>query len=150
MSFSTVLPIWQAVQQRFHKTAKALPEQDLDLQSGSSTIGSLLRHNAEVEFMFAEWYFGRSIPEEAKAALSRGKEGNDEPPLNKEELIALLEASNDNLIEAMRSLTDEAWQQRVESSFGASSPLEAVGRLMYHTGIHSGQISFIQKNGRSQ
>jgi hypothetical protein len=38
----------------------------------------------------------------------------------------------------------------VESSIGASTPLEAVGRLMYHTGIHSGQISLIQKNARSQ
>ncbi|MGM0713914.1 hypothetical protein ACWKW1_20915 [Brevibacillus parabrevis] len=28
---------------------------------------------------------------------------------------------------------------------GTSTPLEALGRLMYHTGIHAGQISQIQR-----
>ncbi|WP_177222163.1 hypothetical protein [Paenibacillus sp. UNC496MF] len=27
----------------------------------------------------------------------------------------------------------------------ASTPLEAVGRLMYHSGMHAGQISMIRK-----
>ncbi|HEY2493326.1 MAG TPA: DinB family protein [Paenibacillus sp.] len=67
-----------------------------------------------------------------------------------EELVDLLKASNANLIEAMRELPEEAWHQSVESPIGASTPLEAIGRLMYHTGIHSGQISLIQKNARIQ
>ena len=150
MSYLTVLPIWNAVQSRFHKTAKALPEQELALRSGSSSIAGLLLHNAEVEYLFAEWFFGKAVPEEAKRILSRGKAENGEPPLVKEDLIAFLEASSANLIEAMRELPEEAWQQPVESSFGSSTPLEAVGRLMYHTGIHSGQISLIQKMARSE
>lgn len=134
MTFETVLPIWQAIQERFHKTVKALPEQDLSLQMGSSTIGSLIKHNAEVEFMFAEWFFGKSKSEAIETSDT-----------NLEQLVQLLTASNANLIEAMKELPEDAWHQRVESSIGTSTPLEALGRLMYHTGIHSGQISLIQK-----
>lgn len=144
MTFDTVLPIWQAIQGRFHKTVKALPEQDLSLQLGSSSISALLHHNAEVEFMFAEWFFGKSIPENRKSDA-------DKPSFtNLQELVDLLTESNEHLIEAMRELPEEAWQKSVESRIGASTPLEAVGRLMYHTGIHSGQISLIQKTAGGQ
>ncbi|WP_339315968.1 DinB family protein [Paenibacillus sp. FSL R10-2734] len=135
MTITSVLPIWQAVQERFHKMVKALPEEDLNLKLGNSTIGGLISHSAEVEFMFAEWFFGRPKPEGEHAAYTT---------LN--ELVDLLAASNENLIAAMRELPEEAWHVNVESKFGTSTPLEAVGRLMYHTGIHAGQISLIQKN----
>lgn len=135
MTFDTVLPIWQAVQERFHKTVKVLPEEDLSLKMGKSTIGGLIHHNAEVEYMFAEWFFGRPMPEAKDATYNKLSE-----------LVDLLTSSNENLIAAMRELPEEAWNVSVESSFGTSTPLEAIGRLMYHTGIHSGQISLIQKN----
>lgn len=135
MTLTSVLPIWQAVQERFHKTVKALPEEDLNLKLGNSTIGGLIIHNAEVEFMFAEWFFGRPKPQSDDAAYTT---------LN--ELVDLLAASNENLVAAMRELPEEAWHVSVESAFGTSTPLEAMGRLMYHTGIHVGQISLIQKN----
>jgi len=140
MTYSTVLPIWNAIRERFLKTAEALPEQDLSLQLGKSTVASLLHHTAEVEFMFAEWFFGRSMP------------GEKEKPsfTNLEELVKFLRASNEHLIEAMKELPEGEWHKSMESPIGASTPLEAVGRLMYHTGIHAGQISFIQKNGQNQ
>ncbi|MDQ6418839.1 DinB family protein [Paenibacillus sp. LHD-117] len=147
MSYETVLPIWQAIQTRFHKTVKVLPEGDLTLQSGPASIGYMLRHNAEVEYMFAEWFFGRPMPEGLEIVTNRGPGGGKNKPTftSLEELVALLEASNAHLIEGMRELPAEAWTQPVESPIGASTPLEAVGRLMYHTGIHAGQISLIQK-----
>lgn len=140
MTYSTVLPIWNTIRERFLKTAEALPEQDLSLQLGKSTVASLLHHTAEVEFMFAEWFFGRSMP------------GEIEKPsfTNLEELVKLLRESNEHLIEAMKELPEEDWHKSMESPIGASTPLEAVGRLMYHTGIHAGQISLIQKNGQLQ
>ncbi|MHA0856796.1 DinB family protein [Paenibacillus sp. CMAA1364] len=150
MSMSAVLPIWQAARERFLKLVKALPEQDLQLQTGNSSVESLIRHNAEVEYMFAEWFFGKKMPDEVKAAMSGDADESKVSPVQLEELVQLLEASNTNLIEAMQSLSDDAWYESVESSFGTSTPLEAIGRLIYHTGIHAGQISFIQKSGRSQ
>ncbi|WP_248565442.1 DinB family protein [Paenibacillus sp. L3-i20] len=148
MTFSTVLPIWEAIQSRFHKMVKGLPEGDLVLQIGPASIGYMLRHNAEVEYMFADWFFGYPMPSELEVVTNRGPGGGKNKPTftNLDELVALLEASNSYLIEAMRSLPDEKWHQSVETPMGPSTPIEAIGRLMYHTGIHAGQISLIQKN----
>lgn len=148
MTFATVLPIWEAIQGRFHKMVKALPEGDLSLQIGPASIGYMLRHNAEVEYMFAEWFFDRPMPADLEIATNRGPAGNKEKAAfhNLAELVELLEQSNSWLTKAMRELPDEKWTQPVESPMGPSTPLEAIGRLMYHTGIHAGQISLIQKN----
>ncbi|MFD0590369.1 DinB family protein [Paenibacillus sp. GCM10027627] len=150
MTWSTVKPMWEAIQGRFHKMAKALPEEDLSLQIGSASIGYMLRHNAEVEYMFAEWFFGKPMPEGLEVVTSRGPAGKkDEAGFTKlAELVELLEASNASLIQAMSELPEEKWLQPAESPMGPSTPLEAVSRLMYHTGIHAGQISLIQKNAK--
>ena len=140
MTYTTVLPIWNATRGRFQKTAEGLPKEDMTLQLGKSSIGSLLHHTAEVEYMFAEWFFGKSKPEEIAKPSST----------DLEELVKLLSASNEHLLEAMKELPEEEWNKSKESPIGASTPLEAVGRLMYHTGIHAGQISFIQKHGNSE
>jgi hypothetical protein len=146
MSIVVVLPIWEAVQGRFHKMVKGLSEQELGMQVGSSTVGSMIRHNAEVEFMFAEWFFGKSMPEDIKNSMNKDSDENKEVTCQTEELDVLLTASNINIIEAMRQLPDEAWHEPVESTMGASTPLEAIGRLMYHTGIHAGQIALTKNN----
>lgn len=145
MTFSTVLPIWQSIQSRFHKMAAALPEQDLTLALGTSSIGYMLRHNAEVEYMFAEWFFGRKMPGELEIHTGRGAAGAKASFTDLAELLHLLTASNEHLISAMMDLPEEEWHKIKDCPIGASTPLEAVGRLMYHTGIHAGQISLIQK-----
>lgn len=140
MTYSTVLPIWNALRERFQNTAKALPKQELNLQLGTTTIGSLLHHTAEVEYMFAEWFFDKEMPKDmAKPSFT-----------NLEELVELLSASNTHLLEAMQALPEEEWHKVVASRMGESTPLEAIGRLMYHTGMHAGQISLIRKNGQNE
>ena len=137
MSYTTVLPIWDALRQRFTKTMAALPEGDLNLTLGKSSIRGLLYHTAEVEFMFAEWFFGKTKSEYPAHTSSE----------TLQELMELLADSNAHLVQAMKELPEDQWDTPVESPMGSSSPLEAVGRLMYHTGMHAGQISLIQKNG---
>lgn len=152
MTISTVLPLWQEIRGRFYKTAQALPEAVLSLQSGPASIGSLLRHTAEVEYLFTDWFFGRSIPPEAQLVLSGTGQEQDKTNScsNLKELLGFLDASNEHLSEAMQELSEEAWHQPIESPMGASTPLQALGRLMYHTGIHAGQISLIQKVNQTQ
>lgn len=145
MNFPTLLPLWNAVQDRFHSMVKKLPEQDLTLKLGPSSIGNMLRHNAEVEYMFADWFFGRPIPGDIEIRTSRGAANTEVSQENLQELVQFLEKSNAHLIQAMEALPEEEWGQQKDCPIGASTPLEAVGRLMYHTGIHAGQISLIQK-----
>ncbi|UNK17165.1 DinB family protein [Paenibacillus sp. N3/727] len=145
MTFTTVSQIWNAVQDRFHQTAKNLPEQDLPLKLGNASIGYMLRHNAEVEYMFADWFFNRPLPEGLAIHTARGAAGAENEFTNLQELLAILKASNEHMLDAMRELPEEKWNEPVKSPMGLSTPLEAVGRLMYHTGIHAGQISLIQK-----
>jgi len=149
-TFSTVLPLWRALQERFHKTARNLPERDLPLKIGNASIGYMLRHNAEVEYMFAEWFFKRPMPEDLVILTARGAAGAKSEFSDLAELVYILEASNAHLIEAMRELPEAQWSEPVESPMGVSTPLEAIGRLMYHTGIHAGQISLIQKCAPAQ
>ncbi|WP_301107754.1 DinB family protein [Sporosarcina sp.] len=133
MSFETAVPVWNALRERFTKMAGGLTEQELKLSIGETSIESLLYHTAEVEYMFADWYLGKAMPAELPKAGSL------------EELLALLDASDANLKEALAELTEEQWHTPVESKMGASTPLEVVGRLMYHAGIHAGQIALIRK-----
>ncbi|MED1821901.1 DinB family protein [Brevibacillus agri] len=143
-TYSTALTLWLTIQERFHKTAKIMPEQDLTLGLGPASIGYMLRHNAEVEYMFAEWFFGRSIPADVELLTKNGPvEGRQFT--NLQELADFMTASNEHLLEGMKSLSEEAWHTPVNTPLGSSTPLEALGRLMYHTGIHAGQISQIQK-----
>lgn len=135
MPYTITVTIWSALRQRFTSMAEGLSEEELNLQLGRSSIRSLLHHTAEVEFMFAEWYFGKKKPTQTDAA-------NTLP-----ELLQLLASSNLHLTEAMEQLDESQWNTPVESPMGppASTPLEAIGRLMYHAGIHSGQIALIRK-----
>ncbi|PIC86170.1 hypothetical protein CSV72_10170 [Sporosarcina sp. P20a] len=133
MSYETVVPVWNALRERFTKMAAGLTEKQLDLSIGESSIRGLLYHTAEVEYMFADWYLGKPMDGELPKATTL------------EELVDLLNASDENLKQALQGLTEEQWHVPVESKMGASTPLEVVGRLMYHAGIHSGQIALIKK-----
>ncbi|RKP55062.1 DinB family protein [Cohnella endophytica] len=146
MTITTVLPIWRAIQERFHKTVRNLPEADLKLQLGSASIGNMLRHNGEVEYMFANWFFGKKMPQGLAIHTGRGAAGAKTDFVDLDELITFLDASNAHLVQAMQDLPEEKWNVPIDSPMGVTTPLEAVGRLMYHTGIHVGQISLIQKN----
>lgn len=138
MSYEIVLPLWNALRDRFQKKVAGLSEKDVNLQLGETSIGDLLYHTAEVEYMFSEWFFDK--PKE-KAMLR---------PEKIEGYIRLLEDSNRHFLKAMNELPADAWSETKSSSFGESTPLEAVGRLMNHAGMHSGQMTFIQKYGQQE
>lgn len=138
MSYHTVLPIWNALRERFQKTVEGIPEENLTMRLGETSIGDLLYHTAEVEYMFSEWYFDK--PMIAKPVK----------PTALKEYIQLLKDSNKHVLLAIKELPEDSWVEIRNASFGSSSPLEAVGRLMNHTGMHGGQISFIQKYGQHE
>ncbi|MFD1136401.1 DinB family protein [Paenibacillus urinalis] len=149
-TFQTVLPIWNSVQSRFHKMVKELSDEDLSLKMDKASIGYMLRHNAEVEYMFGEWFFNQPMPAELAVMTSRGAGSGTQVTNSLAELIELLDASNKQLMIGMSQLSEEEWNQSKDCPIGASTPLEAVGRLLYHTGIHTGQISMLRRAAKSQ
>src|SRR5699024_953068 len=136
MTSETVLSMWNAVRSRFLKKAKGLAQADLNCQLGETTVADLLYHTGEAEYMFIEWYLGIKTPDFVKPSKT-----------DKETLIAFLEEANAHVTDAITSLPDEEWTKVKESQMGSSTPLEAIGRLMYHAGIHAGQITDMMKHG---
>ncbi|WP_152393544.1 DinB family protein [Paenibacillus guangzhouensis] len=146
MSYESVRPVWRAVRDRFQKSMSALKSEELSLKlsDDTSSIGFMVRHNAEVEYMFAEWFFQRKAPE-GLIYQTNGPSTDDSAFTDLSELIAFSEASDQYLSQAMESLPDEAWDQPVTSPMGLSTPREALGRVLYHAGLHAGQIALIRK-----
>ncbi|WP_211748458.1 DinB family protein [Paenibacillus sp. Marseille-Q4541] len=144
-TFDTIMPVWNAIQSRFHNMVTQLTTEELALQMDESTIGYMLRHNAEVEYMFAAWFFNKPMPEGLAIHTGRGASRSKATFTNLEELVQFLEASQTWLIQGMSELSEEEWNEVKKCPIGDSTPLEAVGRLMYHTGIHAGQISYLRK-----
>lgn len=136
MYLQTIEPIWNALRNRFQKTVEGLTEEDIHMQLGKTTVGDLLYHTAEVEYLFSQWFFDKPL----KRELIRPTELNA--------YVQLLADSNAHIKEAMEHFPKEDWDLLKQSAFGESTPLEAVGRLMNHTGMHAGQIAYLKKFGQ--
>lgn len=138
MTYETIVPMWDIVREKFMKKIHALQEEDLALQLGNTTIGGLIYHTGEAEYIFLDWYFGKSPDGDTiKPALT-----------DKAGLIDYLIESDLFLKSVMKNLPEEKWNEVVDSKMGSSTPLEAISRLIYHTGIHAGQMTYIQKYGQ--
>lgn len=132
---NTVLSMWKMTRGKFTEKVEKLTESELSLKLDGMTIGELVYHTAEVEYIFASWFFGCETK-------------TDMPKNIKEEKAALLQflqEANDDLIEAMTQLDVSKWSERVATRMGETTPVESIARLIYHTGIHAGQITMIQK-----
>ncbi|RAV22794.1 DinB family protein [Paenibacillus contaminans] len=150
MSFEAVYPVWRTVRDRFQKSMQNIKTEELNLKlsADTSSIGHMLRHNAEVEYMFADWFFKCAVPEGITFVTS-GPGSGDVVFSDLQKLLEFSEASDRHLSAAMRALPEEAWDQPVASPLGTSTPREALGRALYHTGLHAGQISLIRKCAQS-
>ncbi|REE56438.1 putative damage-inducible protein DinB [Paenibacillus taihuensis] len=148
MSYEAVLPIWRVIRGRFQKMVQSLKEEELHLAMSpeSPTIAHMIRHNAEVEYMFADWFFGRGVPECVTYMASGSTDSHDPEAFRLEALIAFSAAADAHLTEAMRELGNDLWDVEITSKIGPSTPREALGRTIYHTGLHAGQIALIRKH----
>ena len=76
MTYDTVSVIWDTIQERFYQMVQELTDDELSYGVGSATIGYMIRHNAEVEYLFTEWYFGQELPADVEIRTSRGPSGD--------------------------------------------------------------------------
>jgi len=146
MDTATIIAMWEMAQARFHKMIQELSEEALTQAIGPASIGYMIRHSAEVEYVYAEWVFGKQKPAELEYYTLRGPAHTGAEFTNLQELITLLHASNAAIVDAMKALPQEEWTKEVKTPRGTFSPLDAIVQLIYHTGIHAGQISLMQKH----
>lgn len=145
-TYSTLYPVLQRARRRYLDTLEGLAETELPLRlaDGSNSIGFLIRHNAEVEYRFCANYFGRELP----TGVVISAVGNVKDEGNFTDLASLLafgDQSYQFLLDSLAAFPEEKWHDVVDAPIGAMSPLEAVGRLIFHTSYHGGQIGLIRK-----
>ncbi|MBO8164601.1 MAG: DinB family protein [Brevibacillus sp.] len=148
MSFMELLPLWQRARSRYQSTLEDLKPEELScrLLPGTNSIGFLLRHNAEVEYRFAQMFFGRELPDDV-TLQTIGPVQDDGRYTDLVQLQQFMEQANAHLVNSMHALPAEKWDVPVEAPIGTMTPREALGRLIYHMGHHAGQIALIRKYG---
>lgn len=134
MTKEVVQEMWVSVRKRFMDKVEGIEETELSAKLDAMTIGQLLYHTGQVEYLFADWYFGKQVTEIPKVDHT-----------DRQALIQFLQQSDAFLQQAMKALPEESWHEVVMSKMGNCTPIEVVGRLIYHAGMHAGQISDIQK-----
>lgn len=149
MTLDVLLPVLQKARERYLQTLEGLKPEELAWRvvAGSNSIGFLIRHNAEVEYRFAAWFFGRPLPQDVTLQTLGPDITDDGRHSDWEALRTFLEQSHVHLTEAIRSLPEDRWDTPVEAPIGTLTPREALGRLIHHTGHHAGQIGLIRKYG---
>jgi uncharacterized damage-inducible protein DinB len=146
-----LLPSLQLVRKRYLDTIANLDADQLSwrLAPGSNSIGFLIRHIAEAEYRFCEMFFQRPLPSDV-SLFTIGKVRDEGQWTDLASLQSFAESSYAYLVKSLRSLPDDKWDLPVEAPIGVMTPREALGRLMFHTGYHAGQIGLIRKYGGGQ
>lgn len=134
MALTEVLSMWEMTRGKFTEKVMKLEENELSHEIDGTTIGKLIYHTADVEFIFSDWFFDYQTSEPFPKDIET----------NKAALVQFLQDANAHFIQAMKQLDESKWNEKVASRMGDTTPAEAVARLIYHTGIHSGQITTIQ------
>ena len=141
-----LLQMFKMGRTRLTNQLPSIKEADLTkkLHPNSNSIGFLLQHIAEVEFLFSKNVFGLDIKVTmqtvGKTIHDTGKFTNLEAELN------LLTQSAEALEKAILSHQDGDWSSNVTTAeFGTVTKAEALSRIISHTAYHAGQIGLILK-----
>src|SRR5699024_4046679 len=135
MYYNNIIEMWKITRAKFTEKIEKFDEADLTLKLDKASIGEIIYHTAEAEYIFADWFFVRKLNQALPINITK----------NKSELLKLLQEANEDLIKTMENLPKEKLAEKIQSKMGESTPAEAIGRLIYHAGIHSGQITIIQQ-----
>jgi hypothetical protein len=121
---------------RFSNQLQFLSETDLrmKLPGSPNSVGFLLRHIGDVEFLFAKNVFGqKDISVSAKTVIAQKDTGEW---IDKASLIAYVEESFSILSEIIAKQSEQDWEEEIETrEFGRKTKAEALGRIISHTAI---------------
>lgn len=125
-----------------------IQEKDLPkkLHPDSNSIGFLLRHISDVEYLFAKNVFGLDVKVKT-FTVGIGLHDSGKFTVLEEEIKAL-SASAATLEQAILMQKEEDWEKSITTAqFGTITKTEALARIVSHTAYHAGQIGLILKYG---
>lgn len=125
-----------------------IQEKDLPkkLHPDSNSIGFLLRHISDVEYLFAKNVFGLDVNVKT-FTVGIGLHDSGKFTVLEEEMKAL-SASAATLEQAILMQKEEDWEKSITTAqFGTITKTEALARIVSHTAYHAGQIGLILKYG---
>jgi uncharacterized damage-inducible protein DinB len=143
-----LMALWQEGRTRF---TNILPEiSDIDLKKkllpAPNSVGFIIRHVGDVEFLFAKNVF--RLPDlevHAKTVIAQKDTGEW---INLNELVSYITQSGQVLKKAIESQLDNDWAQSITTKeFGTKTKAESLGRIITHTAYHAGQLKLILKYG---
>jgi uncharacterized damage-inducible protein DinB len=134
---------------RFTNQFSTIQEKDLTkkLEEAPNSVGFLIRHIGDVEFLFAKNVFGaKDLHVHAKTVIDQKDSGDW---TNLQELKSYLATSEQNLLKIMDEQTDSDWETTITTNeFGTKTKAEAFGRIISHTAYHAGQLALTLKYGK--
>lgn len=141
-----LLDLWTESRTRFTNQLEFLEEQDLNkrMLPTTNSVGFLIRHIGDVEFLFAKNVFGATtLKVVAKTVIAKHDTGEW---TNIEELKDYVKSSYDSLRAIIQNQTDQDWEMEITTKeFGSKTKAEAFGRIISHTAYHAGQMAIIIK-----
>ena len=140
---------WVEARTRFSNQLKTLLAEDLKKKLGDSpnSIGYLIRHIGDVEFLFSKNVFGNSSVQVSAKTVISGHDTGEWTDLSA--LLAYVSQSFDTLQRTLLAQADSVWSEVITTKeFGTKTKAEALGRIVSHTAYHAGQIAIINKYGK--
>jgi uncharacterized damage-inducible protein DinB len=144
-----LLALWMESRTRFSDQLTKINEDDLrkKLMPSQNSIGFLIRHIGDVEFLFAKNVYGLlDLKVSAKTLIAQHDTG-EWTDFNA--LIEYTNASFETLKSVIESQLESDWSIVIETKeFGSKSKAQALGRITSHTAYHAGQLAIIKKYGQ--
>lgn len=143
-----LLALWTEARTRFSQQLALLTPEDLGrrLPPSPNSVGFLVRHIGDVEWLFAKNVFGAAdVRVSAKTVIAQHDTGEwtDLPAL-----LAYVEASAAALRDIVAVQTAQDWETTIHTKeFGTKTKAEAFGRIVSHTAYHAGQLALLRKYG---
>jgi uncharacterized damage-inducible protein DinB len=146
-----LLELWLEARTRFTNQLATLTPEELPKRLGDSpnSVGFLIRHIGDVEFLFAKNVFGDStLKVSAKTVIDNRDTGEW---TDWEALKSYVAESFEKLHAIVEKQTDADWESSITTrEFGAKTKAEAFGRIVSHTAYHAGQLALIRKYGTTE
>lgn len=143
-----LLELWIEARTRFTHQISSITEADLKkkLLPSLNSVGFLIRHIGDVEFLFAKNVFGASdVKVSAKTVIEKHDTGEW---TNLQELKDYVIFSFETLRNIIEKQSDADWETHITTKeFGTKTKSEAFGRIVSHTAYHAGQMAIINKYG---